>query len=107
MFVGARFRKTPETTSSLKTTIGAALIGAALIGGSLGAASAQDSTPAASPEASPVATIDWIEQVPLVEDVELDGDSAAVGVLLEDVAEINVAEIEFRPYIILQTQRRA
>ncbi|MDQ3657395.1 MAG: hypothetical protein M3457_20260 [Chloroflexota bacterium] len=104
MSFGTRFRSTPETISSLRTTVGAALIGAALLGGSLGLTGAQDASPEASPMASPVAAIDWIDQVPLAEGFEFDGDQAAVGVKLTDPATINVAEIEFRPYIILQAE---
>jgi len=103
MSFGTRFRKSPEATSSLKTTIGAALIGAALLGGSLGVTHAQDASPEASPAASPVATIDWIEQVPLEDDFEFNDDRASVGVNLSDEPAINVAAIEFRPYIVLQT----
>lgn len=103
MSFGTRFRKSPEATSSLKTTIGAALIGAALLGGSLGVTNAQDASPEASPAASPVATIDWIDQVPSEDDVDFEGDRASVGVNLSDEPAINVAAIEIRPYIILQT----
>jgi hypothetical protein len=103
MSFGTRFRRSPETISSLKTTIGAALVGALLLGGSLGVSSAQDASPEASPEASPIATIDWIEQVPLEDDVEFDADRASVGVNLDDPTVINVTAIEIRPYIILQT----
>ena len=77
MSLGTRFRTSPGTTSSLRTTVGAAVIGAALLGGSLGLAGAQD----ASPEASPMA-------------------------VLGEEPVINVAEIEVRPYIILQTDNQ-
>lgn len=107
MSFGTRFRMHPETTSSLRTTVGAALIGAALLGGSLGLAGAQDASPEASPMASPVATIDWIDQVPMEAETEFDGDRASVGVVLGDEPVINVAEIEARPYIILQTDNQS
>jgi hypothetical protein len=102
MSLGSRFRLSPEATS-LKSAVGAALIGIALLGGTYGAAAAQDASPEASPMASPVAAIDWIDQVPMEADVEFDGDRASVGVVLGEIAEINVAEIETRPYVILQT----
>ncbi len=104
MSFGTRFRSTTETTTSLKTTVSAALIGAALLGGSLGLAGAQDASPEASPMASPVAMIDWIDPVMMETETELEGDRATVGVVLaaEEPA-INVAEIEIRPNIILQT----
>lgn len=104
MSFGTRFRRTAEATLSLRTTAGAVLIGAALLSGGLGLASAQDASPEASPMASPVAVIDWIDQVPLAEDVEFDGDQAAVGVKLTDPTTINVAEIEIRQYIVLQAE---
>lgn len=106
MSFGTRFRTSPEATSSLKTTVGAALIGAALLGGSLGLAGAQDASPEASPMASPVATIDWIEQVVTEAETELEGDRASVGVVLAEEPVINVAEIEIRPNIILQTDNQ-
>ncbi len=106
MSFGTRFRMTPETTSSLRTTVGAALIGAALLGGSLGLAGAQDASPEASPMASPVASIDWIDQVMMESETEFDGDRSSVGVVLGEEAVINVAEIEIRPYIILQTDNQ-
>ena len=106
MSFGTRFRMTPETTSSLRTTVGAALIGAALLGGSLGMAGAQDASPEASPMASPVATIDWIDQVMMELETEFDGDRSSVGVVLGEEPVINVAEIETRPYIILQTDNQ-
>ncbi len=110
MSFGTRFRRTSETTSSLKTTVGAALVGAALLGGSLGLANAQDASPEASPEASPmaspVAMIDWINQVTMETETEIEGDRASVGVVLGEEPVINVAEIEIRPYIILQTNNQ-
>lgn len=110
MSFGSRFRITAETTSSLRTTVGAALVGAALLGGSLGLAGAQDASPEASPEASPmaspVAVIAWIEQVKMESETEFDGDRASVGVVLGEIAEINVASIETRPYVILQTDNQ-
>jgi hypothetical protein len=105
MSLGTRFRTSPEATS-LKSTVGAALIGLALLGGTLGAASAQDASPEASPMASPVATIDWIDQVVLESEATLDGDRTSVGVILGEIAEINVAEIEIRPNVILQTDNQ-
>lgn len=98
MSVGSRFRSTPETPS-LKTTIGAALLGVALLGGTAGVTLAQE----ASPAASPVAVVSWIEEVQVESEITFDGDSTSVGVVLGDVAEINVGAIEVRPYIILQT----
>ncbi|MBA2469457.1 MAG: hypothetical protein H0V37_08630 [Chloroflexia bacterium] len=110
MSFGTRFRRTTETTPSLKTTVGAALVGAALLGGSLGLAGAQDASPEASPEASPmaspVAMIDWIDQVTMETETEIEGDRASVGVVLGEEPVINVAEIEIRPYIILQTDNQ-
>jgi hypothetical protein len=106
MSLGTRFRNAPEATSSLRTTVGAALIGAALLGGSLGMAGAQDASPEASPMASPVATIDWIDPVMMEEETEFDGDRASVGVVLGEEPTINVAAIEIRPYIILQTDNQ-
>jgi len=103
MSFGTRFRMTPEATTSLRTTVGAALIGAALLGGSLGMAGAQDASPEASPMASPVATIDWIDPVMMETETEIEGDRASVGVVLAEEPAINVAEIEIRPNIILQT----
>lgn len=107
MSFGTRFRIAPGTTSSLRTTAGAALIGAALLGGSLGWAGAQDASPEASPEASPmaspVATIDWIDQVTMETETDIEGDRASVGVVLAEESVINVAAIEIRPNIILQT----
>lgn len=104
MSVGTRFRLSSETSSSLRRSVGAALVGAALLGGSLGLAGAQD----ASPEASPMATvsIDWIDPVMSEEETEFDGDRASVGVVLGEEPVINVAEIELRPYIILQTDNQ-
>lgn len=107
MSLGTRFRTSPETISSLRTTVGAALIGAALLGGSLGLAGAQDASPEASPSASPVATIDWIDQVATEAETEFDGDRASVGVVLGEEPVINVAAIEVRPYIILQTDNQS
>lgn len=98
MSVSTRFRSKPEA-SSLKTTIGAALIGVALLSGTAGMTVAQE----ASPAASPVATVSWIEAVQVESEVTFDGDSSSVGVVLGEIAEINVASFETRPYIILQT----
>jgi hypothetical protein len=98
MSVGSRFRSYPEAPS-LKSTLGAALIGVALLGGTAGMTLAQE----ASPAASPVAMATWIESVQIESEVTFDGDSSSVGVALGEIAEINVASIEFRPYIILQT----
>jgi len=98
MSVGSRFRSYPEAPS-LKSTLGAALIGAALLSGTASMTLGQE----ASPGASPVAMATWIETVQVESEVTIDGDSSSVGVVLGEVAEINVASIEFRPYIILQT----
>lgn len=98
MSVGSRIRSYPEAPS-LKSTLGAALIGVALLGGTAGMTLAQE----ASPAASPVAMATWIETVQVESEVTFDGDSSSVGVVLGEIAEINVASIEFRPYIILQT----
>jgi hypothetical protein len=98
MSVGSRFRSYPEAPS-LKSTLGAALIGVALLGGTAGMTLAQE----ASPAASPVAMATWIETVQVESEMTIDGDSSSVGVVLGEVAEINVAAIEYRPYIILQT----
>ena len=98
MSVGTRFRSQPEAPS-LKSTLGAALIGVALLGGTAGMTLAQD----ASPEASPSAVVSWIEQVKTEKETTFDGDSSSVGVKFGEVAEINVASFETRPYIILQT----
>jgi len=106
MSFGTRFRNTAETTSSLRTTAGAVLIGAALLGGGLGLAGAQDASPEASPMASPVATIDWIDPVMMESETELEGDRTSVGVVLAEEPAINVAEIEIRPNIILQTDNQ-
>jgi hypothetical protein len=102
MSVGSRSRSHPEAPS-LKSTLGAALIGVALLGGTAGMTLAQEASPAASPEASPVAMATWIESVQVESEVDFDGDSSSVGVTLGEVAEINVAAFETRPYIILQT----
>jgi hypothetical protein len=102
MSVGSRFRSYPEAPS-LKSTLGAALIGVVLLGGTAGMTLAQDASPEASPSASPVAVATWIETVAVESEVNIDGDSSSVGVVVGEIAEINVAAIEFRPYIILQT----
>jgi hypothetical protein len=102
MSVGSRFRSYPEAPS-LKSTLGAALVGVALLGGTAGMTLAQDASPEASPSASPVAVATWIESVEVEAEVDIDGDSSAVGVKVGEIAEINVASIEVRPYIILQT----
>ena len=98
MSVGTRFRSQPEAPS-LKSTLGAALIGVALLGGTAGMTLAQDATPSASP----MAMATWIEQVKTEKETTFDGDSTSVGVVLGEVAEINVATFETRPYVILQT----
>jgi hypothetical protein len=98
MSVGTRFRSQPEAPS-LKSTLGAALIGVALLGGTAGMTLAQE----ASPAASPVAVATWIEEVQVESEVTFDGDSSSVGVVLGEIAEINVASFETRPYVILQT----
>jgi hypothetical protein len=48
----------------------------------------------------------WVEQVAVEADVTFDGDRASVGVKLGEIAEINVAAFETRPYIILQTDNQ-
>ena len=102
MVLGIRSRTTPVTTTTLKSTIGAALVGAVLLGGTFGISGAQDATPEASPVASPVA-IGWVAEF-AIEDIETDGDSTSVGVKVSDILEINVAAIESRPFVILQTE---
>ncbi len=98
MSVGTRFRSQPEALS-LKSTLGAALIGVALLGGTAGMTLAQE----ASPAASPVAIATWIDEVQVESEVTFDGDSSSVGVVVGEVADINVASFETRPYVILQT----
>ncbi len=98
MSVGTRFRSQPEAPS-LKSTLGAALIGVALLGGTAGMTLAQE----ASPAASPVAVVTWIDEVQVESEVTFDGDSSSVGVILGEIAEINVPSFETRPYVILQT----
>lgn len=98
MSVGTRFRSQPGAPS-LKSTLGAALVGAALLGGTAGMTLAQE----ASPAASPVAVASWIEEVQVESEVTFDGDSTSVGVILGEIAEINVASFETRPYVILQS----
>lgn len=98
MSVGTRFRSQPEAPS-LKSTLGAALIGVALLGGTAGMTLAQE----ASPAASPVAVATWIDEVLVESETTFDGDSTSVGVILGEVAEINVGSFETRPYVILQT----
>lgn len=98
MSVGTRFRSRPEAPS-LKSTLGAALVGVALLGGTAGMTFAQE----ASPPASPVAVATWIEQVKTEKETKFDGDSTSVGVKIGEIAEINVASFEARPYVILQT----
>lgn len=105
MSLGTRFRSCSGATS-LKTSVGAALIGVALLGGTMGAALAQDASPEASPAASPVAAATWVTQVPVEAEVVFEGDRASVGVVLTDIAEINVASLESRPYLILQTDNQ-
>ncbi len=88
--------------SRLRSVVGVALAGTLLVGGG-SAIHAQDASPEASPMASPVATVSWIEMVASESEVTIDGDSASVGVVLGEIAEINVASFEARPFIILQT----
>ena len=102
MSLGTRFRMFPEATS-IKSTVGAALVGLALLGGTLGAASAQDASPEASPMASPVAVAAWIDSVAIDASITAEGDTTSVGVTQGEVLEINVAEFETRPFVILQT----
>lgn len=102
MSLGTRFRLNSEA-HSLRNTVGAALAGVMLLGGTAGMTVAQE----ASPSASPVATITWVEQVQVEADVVFEGDRASVGVVLSDEeTTINVASIEVRPYIILQTNNQ-
>lgn len=98
MTVGTRFRSHPEAPS-LKSTLGAALVGVTLLGGTAGMTLAQE----ASPAASPMAVATWIDQVKTEKETTFDGDSSSVGVVLGEIAEINVASFEARPYVILQT----
>jgi hypothetical protein len=83
--------------------VGAAALGTLLIGTGGSAIFAQEASPEASPMASPIAMVSWIATVAVESEVTFDGDSSSVGVMLGEIAEINVASIEFRPYIILQT----
>jgi hypothetical protein len=103
MSLGTRFRKKPEATLSLKAVAGAMLIGAALIGGSLGAAMAQE----ASPAASPVAVAPWIAELVSDEFPEPDGDSTTVTVVLDDAAAAPLSVLpgtfETRPFVQFQT----
>ena len=102
MIPGSRFRSLPEATS-LKSAAGAVVIGLAILGGSIGATSAQDASPEASPIASPVAVAAWIDSVAIDTSITPSGDSASVGVTQGEILEINVAEFETRPFVILQT----
>jgi hypothetical protein len=79
------------------------VIGLALLTGLSGAASAQEASPIASPEASPVAVAAWVDSVTIDASITADGDSTSVGVTQGELLEINVAEFEARPFIILQT----
>jgi hypothetical protein len=102
MSFGTRFRLQSEA-HSLRNTMGAALAGMLLLGGTAGMTVAQE----ASPAASPVASVSWAVQVPVEADVVFDGDRASVGVVLSaEETTINVASIETRPYIILQTDNQ-
>jgi hypothetical protein len=83
--------------------VGAAALGTLLIGTGGSAVLAQEASPEASPMASPIAIAAWIDMVAVEAEVTFDGDSSSVGVVLGEIAEINVASIEFRPYVILQT----
>lgn len=98
MSLGTRFRMRPEAKVTLKTGVGGALVGLMLMGGSLGAAVAQDATPAASPAAEAVAS--WIPEFPT--DVTIDDDSSTVGVQIGEIVEMNSSTFETRPYVILQ-----
>ena len=101
MFSGSRFRSAPET-SSLRSTVGAALVGLALLGGSWRHRRPGGQSQA-SPMASPVAVAAWIDDIAIDLGVEPDGDSTTVGVIVGDVLEIDVAEFETRPFVGLQT----
>lgn len=102
MSLGTRFRLNSEA-HSLRNSVGAALVGVMMLGGTAGMTVAQE----ASPAASPVASVSWVEQVPVEAEVMFDGDRASVGVVLNDEeTTINVASIEVRPYIILQTDNQ-
>jgi hypothetical protein len=83
--------------------VGAAALGTLLIGTGGSAVLAQEASPEASPMASPIAMVGWIDMVAVESDVTFNGDSSSFGVMLGEIAEINVASIESRPYLILQT----
>lgn len=85
-------------TSSRRQAVGAALVGLALLGATTGSALGQD----ASPEASPVAVAAWITDLTIDVNVQVDGDTTTVGVLIGEVAEINSAAFETRPVVQLQ-----
>jgi hypothetical protein len=107
MSLGTRFRSASEATS-FKTTLGTALVGVAMLGGTLGSVSAQEASPAACPPASPVAVASpaaapgWITDVAIDPELEATGDSTTVGVKIGEILEINVAEFETRPFVLLQ-----
>lgn len=103
MAIGSRSHRQSTTGPRLRSAVGAAVLGTLLIGTGGGAVLAQEASPAASPIASPVAMATWIDMVAVESEVTFDGDSSSVGVVLGEVAEINVAAFEVRPYIILQT----
>ncbi len=99
MASGLGAQRGSTTGSRLRSMVGATVLGTLLIGSSGGALGAQE----ASPAASPVAVATWIDQVQVESEVTFDGDSSSVGVILGEIAEINVATFETRPYVILQT----
>jgi hypothetical protein len=106
MFLGTRSRFMAGTVNCLRSALGAAILGAAVIGASVATGVAQEASPEASPIGSPVAAVTWIDQVSMESETAIDGDRASVGVVLGEIAEINVAEIEIRPYIVLQTDNQ-
>ena len=108
MVLGTRFRSLPEATS-LKSAVSGALVGVALIGGTFISGAAQDASPAAcapaapAAVASPAAAPGWITDVAIDPALEASGDSTTVGVVIGEILEINVAQFETRPFVILQT----
>jgi hypothetical protein len=103
MAIGLRSHAQSRPGSRLRSMVGAAALGTLLIGTGGSAVLAQDASPEASPMASPIAIATWIDMVAVEAEATIDGDSSSVGVVLGEIAEINVAAIEVRPYIILQT----
>lgn len=97
---GDRSQSRSTTGERLRSTLAAAMLGSVLLGAGGAAVLAQEATP---PMASPVAVTTWIDSVQVEAEVTFDGDTSSVGVVLGEIAEINVASFETRPYIILQT----